>query len=162
MSKVRMELKVNAEVLELEVEPHWTLLEVLREHLGLTGTKEGCGEGVCGSCTVMMDGKPVRACLTLALEASGREVLTVEGLAIEGELDPLQHAFIDRGAVQCGFCTSGMLMAAKGLLAEEAHPDENRIRRGISGNVCRCTGYAKIVEAIAAAAQNNESEERSR
>jgi carbon-monoxide dehydrogenase small subunit len=142
-------LTVNGEEVELFVEPHWTLLEVLRDELDLTGTKEGCGEGVCGACTVLVDGKPVRACLTLALEVSGREVITVEGLAGAEGLDPLQEAFVEHGAVQCGFCTPGMLMAAKALLLEEPAPDEERIRRAISGNICRCTGYTKIVEAIA-------------
>ncbi len=153
MGKIALKLKVNQESIELEVEPHWTLLDVLREQLGLTGSKEGCGEGVCGSCTVLMDGKPVRACLTLALEASDCEIVTVEGLAVEGEMDPLQQAFIDKGSVQCGFCTAGMLMSAKGLLLEDTIPDETRIRRAISGNICRCTGYTKIVEAIATAAE---------
>jgi carbon-monoxide dehydrogenase small subunit len=157
MSKIKLELTVNEEALTLEVEAHWTLLDVLREQLGLTGSKEGCGEGVCGSCTVLMDGKPVRACLTLALEAADCEIVTVEGLAKAGKLDPLQHAFIDKGSVQCGFCTAGMLMSAKGLLMEDAHPDEHQVRRAISGNVCRCTGYAKIIEAIAAVAESGDA-----
>lgn len=152
MSRVPLRLKVNNEELELLVEPHWTLLEILREELDLTGTKEGCGEGVCGSCTVLLNGEPVRACLTLALEAQGSSVTTVEGLAGENGLDPLQESFISHGAVQCGFCTPGMIMAAKGLLLENPSPSEEEIRRAISGNICRCTGYAKIVEAIAAAA----------
>jgi len=156
MGKIVVELKVNQESIELEVEPHWTLLDVLRDRLGLTGSKEGCGEGVCGSCTVLMDGKPVRACLTLALEASECEIVTVEGLAVEGEMDPLQQAFIDKGSVQCGFCTAGMLMSAKGLLLENTIPDEKRIRWAISGNICRCTGYTKIVEAIASAAEKTD------
>lgn len=152
MSRVPLRLKVNGEELELLVEPHWTLLEVLREELDLTGTKEGCGEGVCGACTVLLDGEPVRACLTLALEARGASVITVEGLAGEKGLDPLQESFIRYGAVQCGFCTPGMIMAAKGLLLRNPSPNEEEIRKAISGNICRCTGYAKIVEAIAAAA----------
>ncbi len=154
MNKVRMELKVNEEVVELEVAPHWTLLEILREHLGLTGTKQGCGEGVCGSCTVMMDGKPVRACLTLALEASGREVLTVEGSAVEGELDPLQHAFIDKGAVQCGFCTGGMALSIKSYSdkckKESRIPTRDEVTKSLEGNLCRCTGYVKIIDAAEA------------
>ncbi len=157
MGKIALKLRVNEEAMELEVEAHWTLLDVLREQLGLTGSKEGCGEGVCGSCTVLMDAKPVRACLTLALEAEGCEIVTVEGLAVQGELDPLQHAFIEKGSVQCGFCTAGMLMSAKGLLLEDSRPDERQIRRAISGNICRCTGYTKIVEAIAVAAEKTDS-----
>ncbi len=149
MKKVPLILNVNDEEYELYIPSHLTLLEALREELGLTGAKEGCGEGACGSCTVLMDGKPVRSCLTLALEASGTRITTVEGLASDGELDPLQQAFIDHGSVQCGFCTSGMLMSAKALLQEEPHPDEPKIRRAISGNICRCTGYTKIVDAIA-------------
>ena len=147
--KVPLLLRINGEEYDLFVEQHWTLLEVLREQLFLTGTKEGCSEGVCGSCTVLIDGKPVRSCLTLALEASDSEITTVEGLANGEELDPLQAAFVEHGAVQCGFCTSGMLMSAKALLLEDSQPDEKKIRRAISGNTCRCTGYAKIVEAIA-------------
>jgi len=156
MSRVPLKLKVNNEELELLVEPHWTLLEVLREELDLTGTKEGCGEGVCGACTVLLDGKPVRACLTLALEAQGCSVTTVEGLAGEKGLDPLQESFIRHGAVQCGFCTPGMIMAAKALLLENPCPQEEDIRKAISGNICRCTGYAKIVEAIAAVASQHD------
>ena len=153
MKKVPLTLNVNSEEYDLLVEPHWSLLEVLRDHLDLTGTKEGCGEGVCGSCTVLMGGKPVRSCLVLALEATGSEITTVEGLATPEGLDPLQRAFVEHGAVQCGFCTSGMLMAAKALLLEDPRPDEGKIRTAIGGSVCRCTGYAKIVEAIAAAAK---------
>lgn len=154
MPKVQIALQVNDEALTLLIEPHWTLLEVLRDELDLTGAKEGCGEGVCGSCTVLMDGRPVRACLTLALEAAGREITTVEGLASGEQLDPLQEAFINHGSVQCGFCTPGMVISAKALLMQDPRPDESKIRRAISGNVCRCTGYAKIVEAIGAVAQN--------
>ena len=149
MEKVALELIINGEPLSFHIFPNRTLLEVLREDAGLTGAKEGCGEGVCGACTVLLDGKPVRACLTLALEAGGCEVVTVEGLAAGETLDPLQEAFIDHGSVQCGFCTSGMLMSAKGLLLENPQPDESEIRRALSGNICRCTGYAKIVEAVA-------------
>lgn len=152
MKRVPLRLKVNGEETELLVESHWTLLEVLRDELDLTGTKEGCGEGVCGACTVLLDGAPIRACLTLALEVDGRSVTTVEGLAGPQGLDPLQEAFIQKGAVQCGFCTPGMLMAAKALLLSNPSPGEEDIRRAISGNICRCTGYAKIVEAISAAA----------
>ncbi len=151
-----LSLTVNGEAHEILVEPHLTLLELLRDHLDLSGAKEGCGEGACGACTVLMDGKPIRSCLTLAMEAEGREITTVEGLASPGGLDPLQRAFVEHGAVQCGFCTPGMLMAAKALLLEDPHPDEEKIRDAIGGNVCRCTGYAKIVEAITSVAQSQE------
>ncbi len=152
MNKTIITLDVNNENYELLIKSHQTLLEVLRDELDLTGAKEGCGEGVCGSCTVLLDGMPVRACLTLALEARGRKVTTVEGLA-EGEtLDPLQQAFVDHGAVQCGFCTPGMLMSAKAMLGNKPHPTEEEIRKALSGNICRCTGYAKIVEAVSVAA----------
>jgi carbon-monoxide dehydrogenase small subunit len=154
MDKIPLKINVNEEDYQLFVEPRTTLLELLREELYLTGAKDGCGEGICGSCTVLLDGRPVRACLTLAVEAAGHHITTVEGLA-EGEtLDPLQQAFIDHGAVQCGFCTPGMLMAARALLLEDPHPDEKKIARALSGNICRCTGYTKIVEAVAAAAED--------
>lgn len=156
MEKEILQLKVNDEESTLLIAPNRTLLEVLREDLHLTGAKEGCGEGVCGSCTVLMDGKPVRACLTLALEAADSRITTVEGLVVDGFLDPLQEAFIEHGAVQCGFCTPGMLMSAKGLLMADPHPDETWIKRGLSGNICRCTGYTKIVEAVSTAAGNVE------
>ena len=148
--RMPLSLTVNGEEVELYIAPNKTLLEVLREELELTGTKEGCGEGVCGSCTVLCDGDPVRSCLTLAKEVEGREIITVEGLGERGKPDPLQQSFIDHGAVQCGFCTPGMLMSVKGLLNRNPAPEEEEIRRGISGNICRCTGYAKIVEAVAA------------
>jgi CO/xanthine dehydrogenase Mo-binding subunit/aerobic-type carbon monoxide dehydrogenase small subunit (CoxS/CutS family) len=152
MKKVPLALNVNGEKIELTVEPHWTLLEVLREQLGLTGAKEGCGEGVCGSCTVLMDDKPVRACLTLALEAADTRILTVEGLARGEKLDPIQDALIRHGAIQCGYCASGMVMAAKGFTLSGAEPEEDTIRKALSGNICRCTGYQKIVEAVKEAA----------
>ncbi len=155
MDRIPIQINVNEEEHQLLVEPRTTLLELLREQLYLTGAKEGCGEGICGSCTVLLDDKPVRACLTLAVEAAGRRVTTVEGLSDGETLDPLQQAFIDHGAVQCGFCTPGMLMAARALLLAEPHPDEKQIARALSGNICRCTGYTKIVEAVAAAARNN-------
>ncbi len=158
MEKVNLELSVNGEALAFSIFPNCTLLEVLREDIGLTGAKEGCGEGACGACTVLLDGKPVRACLTLAVEAAGSAITTVEGLAAGETLDPLQEAFIEHGSVQCGFCTPGMLMSAKGLLLEDPQPDETKIRRALSGNVCRCTGYAKIVEAVDAAAKNQQGE----
>ena len=142
-------MNVNGKPHDTAVFPNDTLLEVLRDDLDLTGSKESCGEGVCGSCTVQMDGKPVRACLTLALEAVGSKIKTVEGLADGDRLSDLQQSFIDHGAVQCGFCTPGMLMSADALLGENPAPDEKAIRKALAGNICRCTGYAKIVQAVA-------------
>ena len=147
-----IELNINGEVREVLVEPRTTLLYVLREDLGLTGTKESCNAGDCGACTVLIDDKPVASCLTLAIEAQGKEILTIEGLDRKGKLHPLQQAFIDHYAVQCGFCTPGMILSAKALLDRSPHPTEEEVREAISGNLCRCTGYVKIVEAILAAA----------
>ncbi|MFH1092438.1 MAG: (2Fe-2S)-binding protein [Pseudomonadota bacterium] len=149
--KVVVNLTVNGEEFDLLIPPHLTLLEVIREKLELTGTKEGCGEGVCGACTVLIDGRPARACLTLAVEAAGREVATIEDLAQGGRLHPIQEAFIDQGAIQCGFCTPGMIMAAKACLDRHPHPTPFQAREAIAANICRCTGYVKIVEAIVAA-----------
>jgi carbon-monoxide dehydrogenase small subunit len=146
-------LRVNGENYEVAVEPRRTLLEVLRDNLGLTGAKNACDTGDCGACTVIIEGKPVASCLTLAIEAQGKEILTIEGLAKDGIVHPLQQAFVEHGAIQCGFCTPGMIMAAKGLLDEIPKPSEAEVRRGIAGNLCRCTGYAKIVEAILAVSQ---------
>lgn len=148
MDKINITLTINDTPCEVMVSPHDTLLEVLRETLDLTGSKESCGEGVCGSCTVQMDGNPVRSCLTLALEAEGSSIKTVEGLAKGDELSDLQQSFIDHGAVQCGFCTPGMLMSADALLKTNPTPDEQTIRKALAGNICRCTGYAKIVQAV--------------
>lgn len=142
---------LNGEEVTVQVEADALLIDVLRERLGLMGTKEACGEGECGACTVLLDGRPVTSCLVPARKAHGREVLTVEGLASQGELHPLQKAFIEHGAVQCGYCTPGMLMSAKALLDRNPHPTDEEIREAISGNLCRCTGYVKIVEAIKAA-----------
>lgn len=139
---------LNGYPCEVEVEPRWTLLRLLREGLGLTGTKEGCDSGDCGSCTVLMDGRAVNSCLVLAMDAKGKEVLTIEGLAKAEELHPVQEAFVRHGAVQCGFCTPGMIMAAMALLGRKSNPSEDEVRWAISGNLCRCTGYKKIVEAI--------------
>ena len=133
------------------------LVEVLRDQLELTGTKVACGEGECGACTVLLDGQPVNSCLVPALKVQGREVLTVEGLASLGELHPLQKAFVEHGAVQCGYCTPGMLMSAKALLDHNPNPTEEEVRLAISGNLCRCTGYAKIVEAVLAAKQTTKA-----
>ncbi|MBI2874193.1 MAG: (2Fe-2S)-binding protein [Firmicutes bacterium] len=147
----KIALNVNDEEYSVEAKPHHSLLHVLREQLGLTGAKEGCGEGHCGACTVLLDGRPVNSCLLLAVEAEGARVTTIEGLAEGGRLHPIQEAFINQGAVQCGYCTPGMILSAKALLDEIPDPGEKEIREAISGNLCRCTGYVKIVEAIRAA-----------
>jgi len=149
MEKIQIFLNINDKPCEVMIYPNDTLLEVLRDELDLTGSKESCGEGVCGSCTVHMDGNPVRSCLTLAMEAVGTKITTVEGLANGEQLSDLQQSFVDHGAVQCGFCTPGMLMSADALLKENSRPDEKTIRKALSGNICRCTGYAKIVAAVA-------------
>jgi carbon-monoxide dehydrogenase small subunit len=141
-------MKLNGEEVTVQVKPSALLVEVLRDQLELTGTKVACGEGECGACTVLLDGEPVNSCLVPALKIQGREVMTVEGLAPLGELHPLQKAFVEHGAVQCGYCTPGMLMSAKALLDHNPNPTEEEVRQAISGNLCRCTGYAKIVEAI--------------
>ena len=141
-------LKVNGEEFEILTEAHKTLLEVLREDLGLTGTKRGCDLGSCGACTVLIGGKPHLSCLTLAASVQGKEVVTIEGLSTEGKLHPLQKSFVEKGAIQCGFCTPGMILTAKAFLEENPHPSEGEVKRAISGNLCRCTGYVKIVEAI--------------
>jgi len=146
--KQLMHFKVNGKDHDLAVEPHRTLLEVLTEELGLTGAKMGCNEGDCGSCTVIVDRKPVCSCLLLAVEAQNKPIETIEGLAVDGQLHPIQQAFINRGAVQCGYCTPGMIMSAKALLDKNPDPSEADIRRALQGNLCRCTGYVKIVEAI--------------
>lgn len=156
MKKTLICLKVNNKEYEVAVEPNKTLADLIRYDLGLTGTKKGCDMGECGSCTVILDGKPVNSCLVLALQAADREIQTVEGLETEEGLHPLQEAFIEHGAIQCGFCTSGMLLSAKDLLEKKPNPDETEIRRAISGNLCRCTGYQKIVEAVASAARSIE------
>jgi len=152
VEKQLVQLTVNGEEHDVVIRPNQTLVEVLRENLELTGTKEGCGEGACGTCTVLLNGKPVRSCLTLAVEAQGKEIVTIEGLVSNGQLHPVQKAFIEHGAIQCGFCTPAMILTAKALLDESPKPTEEEARWAISGVVCRCTGYAKIVEAIMAAA----------
>lgn len=153
MESQLIRLRVNGEEHDVVVSPNETLVEVLRDRLELTGTKMGCGEGACGTCTVLLDGKPVRSCLTLAVEVQSKEIVTIEGLAEGAKLHPVQEAFMQHGAIQCGFCTPGMILTGKALLDENPHPTEEEVRRAISGVVCRCTGYAKIVEAIMAAAE---------
>lgn len=143
-----MIIKVNGQEHEIMVEPRSTLLDVLRYGLGLTGTKEGCGTGDCGACTVLLDGVAVNSCLIFAVEVEGKEITTIEGLSQRGELHPLQSAFIEEGAVQCGFCTPGVILTAKAFLDSNPHPTEVQVRRAIAGNLCRCTGYDKIVRAI--------------
>ena len=150
MKEVR--ITVNGKSYELSVRPHATLLEVIREDLGLTGTKEGCGVGECGACTIIMNGKSVNACLVLAPEADGKEITTIEGLADGDKLDPIQQAFYEIGGLQCGFCTPGMIMSTKALLADKPEPTDQEIRKGLEGNFCRCTGYTQIVKAIQACA----------
>lgn len=146
--KKLINIKVNDRRYEVAVDANRTLADLIRYDLGLTGTKKGCEIGECGSCTVLLDGKPVNSCLVLAVQVREREVLTVEGLETEDGLHPLQSAFIEKGAIQCGFCTSGMLLSAKSLLDGKSEPGESEIRTAISGNLCRCTGYQKIVEAV--------------
>src|SRR3990170_4608880 len=158
MSKQIITLTVNGEPRELAVEPYWTLLEAVREQLSLTGSKEGCGTGDCGACSMIVDGRLVTSCLVLAPEADGCEITTIEGIAPSpgtgnGDLHPVQQAFIDSGGVQCGFCTPGMIMAAKALLDRNPRPTLDEVRLGLAGNLCRCTGYTKIYEAVLAAAE---------
>ncbi len=151
MKKI-IRLYVNGEEHEILTEAHKTLLEVLREDLGLTGTKRGCDLGACGACTVLIDGRPHLSCLTLATSVQKKKIVTIEGLSEGGELHPLQKSFVEKGAIQCGFCTPGMILTAKGFLDEQSHPSEQEVKRAISGNLCRCTGYIKIVEAVKAVA----------
>ncbi|MGB6873904.1 MAG: (2Fe-2S)-binding protein [Dehalococcoidia bacterium] len=150
----QIKVTVNGILYELSVQPWETLLDVIREHLGLTGTKEGCGLGECGACTIIMDGKTVNSCLVLAVEADNRVITTIEGLANGDELHPIQEAFIKCGGLQCGFCTPGMIMSTKALLENNPSPDEEEIRKAITGNFCRCTGYTKIIESVKVAAKN--------
>jgi aerobic-type carbon monoxide dehydrogenase small subunit (CoxS/CutS family) len=150
--KTRLTCKVNDEPVDVLADDYKTLLEVLREDLQLTGTKHGCELGECGACAVLVDGNPVLSCLMLAVESNGRRITTVEGLAKDGRLHPLQDCFADLGAAQCGYCTPGILITAKALLDEEPHPSRERICEALSGNLCRCTGYLQIVEAVEAAA----------
>jgi len=152
MEMRKIEFILNGKQHELKVKPWQTLLELIREGLNLTGTKEGCGQGECGSCTVIMGGKTVNSCLVPAIEADGQEIITIEGLADNEKLHPIQEAFVTHSGMQCGFCTPGMIMSAKALLDGNPDPTEAEIRESISGNFCRCTGYTKIIESISAAA----------
>ena len=143
-----LELTINGEAVEALIDPTTTLQQFLHNNLGMTGTKEGCGAGLCGCCTVMVDGMAVKSCLVLALQVRGKSVQTIEGLAREDILDPVQHAFIENGAIQCGYCSAGMIMSSKAYLQENPHPTESQVRHALSGNLCRCTGYQKIVKAV--------------
>ncbi|OYT47226.1 MAG: (2Fe-2S)-binding protein [Desulfurococcales archaeon ex4484_42] len=153
MNRRRIKFKLNGELVEVDVRPNELLLNVLREKFHLTGTKYSCGLGECGACTVLVDGEPVLACLTLAVDVDGKEVVTIEGLAKNGELDPIQRAFAEEGAIQCGFCTPGFIIITKALLSENPNPTEEEIREYIRGNLCRCTGYVNIVKAIKRASE---------
>ena len=153
MNETILRMKINGKAVEVAVKPTWTLLRVLREELRLTGTKKGCEQGDCGACTVIMDGKAVNACLILALQAESKEIETIEGLGTPDKLHPLQESFIKNGAVQCGYCTSGMLMSGKALLDKNPKPNTDEIKQTISGNLCRCTGYVKIIDAIGKASK---------
>ncbi len=146
--KQLIKLRINGRTEEIVVEPYWTLLRVLRDSLGLMGTKWGCESGDCGVCSVIIDGKIINSCLVLAMDATDKEITTIEGLARDGNLHPLQQAFVRHGAIQCGYCTPGLIMAAKALLDEYPQPTEDDIKMALAGNLCRCTGYVKIVEAI--------------
>lgn len=157
MKKYTIQFKLNGEEIEHETRPNVTLLSMLREDFDLTGAKEGCGAGECGACTVIMNGEAVNACLVLAPEVDGSEIETIEGLSDGTHLDPLQQSFIDQAALQCGYCTPGMIMTAKALLQENPTPSYEEIKAGISGNLCRCTGYKKIIQAIERVADQNRS-----
>jgi carbon-monoxide dehydrogenase small subunit len=146
--KKQIKLKVNDVEYDVLIKPHWTLLDVLRNEIGLMGTKKGCDRGECGACTVIMNGEAILSCLVLAIQCQGKDILTIEGLSQNGKLDPLQDAFVKYGAIQCGFCTPGMIMASRALLNKTPHPSEEEIKRGLSGNLCRCTGYVKIIAAV--------------
>ncbi|MEA1939329.1 MAG: (2Fe-2S)-binding protein [Candidatus Caldatribacteriota bacterium] len=162
MSKLTIELTINGKRRKVETTASTRLLDLIRDDLHLTGTKEGCGKGECGACTVIMNGELIASCLILAPQADGAVITTIEGIGSGGHLDPIQEAFIETGAVQCGFCTPGMILSAKKLLEEYPHPTEEEIKRGISGNLCRCTGYQKIFDAIRLAADRLSSKDSGR
>jgi carbon-monoxide dehydrogenase small subunit len=153
MAKIAVTLKVNGEEKELLIKEDALLIDVLRDEIGYTGTKRGCGEGECGTCTILIDGRPVNSCLILAALVQGKEITTIEGVGTPENLHPIQQAFVEEGAIQCGFCTPGMVMSTKALLDSEKNPDEQQIRKALSGNLCRCTGYVKIVNAVKKAAE---------
>jgi len=157
---MRIQLQINGVILELDSPPMKRLLDVLREALRLTGTKEGCGEGECGACSVIVDGEVINSCLVPVCQVNGSTILTVEGLARDGRLDPLQQAFLECGGAQCGICTPGMLIAARALLDENAHPTRDEIKEAIAGNLCRCTGYVKIIDAIEQASVRTDQRQR--
>ena len=152
-------LNINGRDYDLAVSPRDLLVDVIRKKVGLTGTKKGCGQGDCGACTVLIDGRPVLSCITLAVTCQGKKIVTIEGLAEGAKLHPLQQSFVDHGAVQCGYCTPGMILSAKALLDRKPDPSEEEIKRGLAGNLCRCTGYKKIVEAVSAAAKQLSGQE---
>lgn len=158
MAKVNISIGVNGKWYELAIEPYETLLDVLRDKLGLTGTKFGCGRGECGACTVNIDGKAILSCLTLAVQVDGKEILTIEGLQKGAELHPLQEAFVKHSAIQCGYCTPGLIMVAKALLDHDSNPSEEAVRKALSSNLCRCTGYDKPVKAVLEAARTMEEQ----
>jgi carbon-monoxide dehydrogenase small subunit len=149
---ISIELIINGESYAMSVKPNETLLDVIRDKVGLTGTKKGCDTGQCGACTVLLEGKPVPSCLVLAVDAKGKDIQTIEGLAVDGRLHPVQEAFVKEGAVQCGYCTPAMILTAKALLDTNSNPTKQEIKEAIAGNLCRCTGYVKIVKAISSAA----------
>ncbi|WZL75077.1 (2Fe-2S)-binding protein [Clostridiaceae bacterium 35-E11] len=157
-----MQIEVNGIQYKQLINTKDTLLEVLREKIGLKGTKEGCGSGHCGACTVLLDGKPVNSCMLLGVQADNKKIMTIEGMAIEGRLHPIQEAFVEEHAVQCGFCTPGMVMSSKALLDKNAAPSDEEIREALSGNACRCTGYTKIIKAVKRAATKMHSEGEAR
>lgn len=157
MTTHRITLTINGETEQIDIPSQMTLLQLLREKLALTGTKNGCNAGECGACTVLLNGEPVNSCMTLAVECDGADIVTVEGLAADGVLDPLQQAIIEHGGVQCGFCTPGILISARGLLNRNLKPSEDDIREALVGNLCRCTGYLRIVEAVQDAAQRQQA-----
>lgn len=159
MATFKFEAKINGNAVQIEVSPGLRLIDLLRDVLGLTGTKEGCGEGECGACTVIIDGKIVNSCLLLVPQAHGKEIITIEGVGDHAGLHPVQQSFLEQGAVQCGYCTPGMILAGKALLDENDHPDREEIAVALSGNICRCTGYQKIIEAVEGAARKMRAED---